>query len=108
MYARSLGVPGGDPVMLDVRVAARLGFGEHGEGILERARLVLGLLRSQRSFAPSRRLRSQDGRALEEGGRCGQTTARLRPAGRPLELGGDTFVGRRACLSAVPGSTIGV
>src|ERR687896_252152 len=81
MYARSLGVPGGDPVMLDVRVAARLGFGEHGEGILERARLVLGLRRSQRPFAPLRRLRCQDGRALEEGGRApapGRPPARAR------------------------------
>ena len=47
----------------------------------------------ERSLGPPRGIAGQRDRALQERGRGGQAAARLRPAGRALELRGDLLVG---------------
>ena len=50
----------------------------------------------------------QHRRALQERGRRGQASARLRAAGRALELGGDVLVGPGRGLGPVPGAAVGI
>ena len=50
----------------------------------------------------------QHRRALEERGRRGQAPARLRSAGRALELLGDVLVGPGRGVGPVPGTTVGI
>ena len=52
--------------------------------------------------------RRQDRRSLEERGRRGEAPARMRSAGRALELLGDVLVGPRGGLGPVPGAAIGI
>ena len=87
---------------------ADLSCSEEGESVVQRARFELGLRRRQCPLRTARRLGCQAGGALEEGGGRGQPAPRLSPAGRPLELGGNTLIGGARGLSEVPGAPVGV
>jgi hypothetical protein len=65
-----------------------------------------GLRRSQRPLGAARGVGGQPRRVLQEGRRRRQPAARLRPAGRALELGADLLVGFRRGLGAMPGAAI--
>ena len=57
---------------------------------------------------PLRRVQRQRGGLLQERGRRGQAAARLRPAGRAFELGGDVLVRPGCGLRPVPGPPVGI
>ena len=77
-------------------------------GHVERARLDLGLGGGQRPPGPLRRVEGQHGCLLEERGCRGQAAARLGPAGRAFQLGGDVLVRPGRGLGPVPGAPVGI
>ncbi len=81
---------------------------DKSERRVERAGLVLGLGRGERSPRPARRLGRQHGGTLQERGRCRQPSARLSAARRALELGRDVLVEARRRLGEMPGAAIGI
>ena len=56
----------------------------------------------------AREFRCQRGGPLKKRGRGGQPAPRLRPAGRPLKLGGDVLVGAGGSLGEMPGAPVGI
>ena len=68
--------------------------------------IVLGGGRREQAMRATIRLGRQCRRALEECGRCGQASARLRAAGRALQLLGNGRVGPRRGLGTVPGPAV--
>ena len=67
--------------------------GEQAARGVEGARLDVGVGGSERALHSLRRIGRQLGGACQERGGGGEPAARLRPAGRALELGGDLLVG---------------
>ena len=74
------------PGALELVQWSRLRRGQQSQRRIGRAGLVLGLCSGQRALPPAGRAGRQPGGLLQEGGRRGQTTARLGAAGRALEL----------------------
>ena len=75
---------------------------------VERAGVALGLGRREQALRPAGGVGGQRRRALQERGRRGQAAARLRAAGRALELRGDVLVGPGRGLRPVPGAAVGI
>ena len=88
----------------------RAGLDRHqqSQGRVERAGIALRPGSRQQALRSASGLGRQHRRALEECGRRGQAPARLRAAGRALELLGDVLVGTRRGLSPVPGAAVGI
>ena len=86
----------------------RLGDPQQIEGIVDGARLELGLCRGQSTLRAAGGLGRQLHRTLEKGGGGREATARLRPGRGMLQLGRDVLIrdGRR--VRAIPGATIRV
>ena len=76
------------------------------ESRVERAGLQARLRRGQSAIRPPRRVLGQRDGALQERRRGGEPAARLRPAGRALELDGDLLVRSRRGRSQMPGATV--
>ena len=93
---------------LELVERAELGQREQVERGLGGAGLVLGLRRGERALGAPRGIDRQRRRALEEGGRGGQSAAGLGAVGRALELGGDVLVRSGGGLRAMPGAAIGI
>ena len=72
------------------------------------AGLEARLRRGQSAIGPPRRVLRQRDRALQERRRGGEPAARLRPAGRALELHGDLLVRSRRGRSQMPRTTVRV
>ncbi len=91
-----------------LELGERPGFrpGQQVQRRTERARLDLGLRRVQRPPRPPHRVRRQHRRPLKERRRRGHSPARLGPAGRPLQLPSDLFVGVQRGLGPVPGPAV--
>ena len=91
-----------------LQVAERPGL-RYGQQVLRgagRPGLDLGLGRGQRPSGPPRRVAGQQRRALQERGRRGYPAARLRPARRPFELGGNVLVLIGRGLRQMPGPPV--
>jgi hypothetical protein len=82
--------------------------GQQPQHRVERPGLEADFGRGQRPLPTPRRVHGQRHRPLQERGRRGQPAARLGPAGRALELGGDLLVGPEGGLSPVPGPAVGI
>ena len=93
-----------------LNLVQRLGLhrGQEADRRVELAGLDGRLRRGQRALESQRWIdRERDG-ALQERRRSGDPTSGLRAAGRPLELGGDLFVGARGAGGAMPGPSVRV
>jgi hypothetical protein len=73
---------------------------------MERARLQARLGGGEGSVSPSGRVAGQRNGTLQERSRRGEAAARLRPAGRALELQGDLLVRSRRSHSQMPRTTV--
>ena len=97
-----------DPGALELVERPGLRRGDQPESRVEFAGLQARLRRGQRAIRPPRRvLRQRDG-ALQERRRGGEPAARLRPAGRALELQGDLLVRPRRGRGQMPRTTVRV
>jgi hypothetical protein len=93
---------------LEFRERPRLRRGQQSQRRFERAGPGHCLRRGQRALRPPLRVGCQRGRAVQEGSRRREPAARLRAAGRALELCGDVLVGPGCGLGPVPGTAVGI
>ena len=87
---------------------ARLDGDQKPECGVERAGVAFCRRRREQALRTASGFGRQRRRALEEGGRRGQTAARVRAARGAFELVGDLLVGPRRRLGAVPGAAVGI
>ena len=85
-----------------------LGPRQQRERRVGRSNPLLGLRRGEGTLGSPAGLRRQRDRAFQEGGRGAQPGARLRAAGRLLELGGNLLVRAERSMRAVPCTAIGI
>ena len=96
------------PGSLELVKRSRLRRGQQPQRRIERAGLGRYPRRGQRALRPPGRFERQRGRPFQERGRRRQPAARLRPAGRALQLGSDVLIGPRRRLREVPRPPIGI
>ena len=86
----------------------RLRRGKQCERCVRSAGIVLGLRGREGALGTARRVGCQPRCPFEEG--CGgrESPTGLRPVGRPLELGGDRFIGPHSSMRAMPRPAVGI